>query len=125
MKSNFHNKNFALSLVFIMRFKATRNGLLAPNLNISQLPLPENKKHAPRKLLKNNDDFLKMSLGKFGHNDQVFLSDSCFKQHSRASPYERPLKKDLTKILIICKKNVQGIIQTCKNVLCTLDESSL
>ena len=30
MKTNFHNKNFALSLAFIMRFKAARKWSIAP-----------------------------------------------------------------------------------------------
>lgn len=96
---------------------------------------PENENHAPRKLSKNDDDLFKMSLGEFGHNGQVFFCDACCKQHARASPYERPLKKDLTKIFIICKKFqkipssfcqsvIELNIESCRVVRLTLESAS-
>ena len=66
---------------------------------------PENEKHAPRKLFKNNNHFLEVSLSELCHDSQVVLCHSWRKQHPSASPHERALKEDLAKILIIWKNN--------------------
>ena len=39
MKTNFHDKNFALSLTFIMRFKATRKWSIDPHQSAAMLSL--------------------------------------------------------------------------------------
>ena len=75
------------------------------------LVLPENEKHATRKLFENDDYTIKMCFSKFGHQDQIIISDSCCKQHASASPNERALQKNLAKCLVICRqrsRNTKG-----------------
>ena len=68
------------------------------------LVVPENEKHASRKLFENDDYTIKMCFSKFGHQDQIIFSDSCCKQHTSASPNERPLQEKLAKCLVICRQ---------------------
>lgn len=65
---------------------------------------PENQKHALRKLFENIDDFIKVALSEFSHDGQILFSYTCREKHARTSPCKWPLYKNLTKILIICKK---------------------
>ena len=53
--------------------------------------LPENEKHAPWKLFKNSDDFIKVALSEFRHDGQILFSYTCREKHASTSPCKWPL----------------------------------